>query len=255
MKFDKERRDEVIKVFSMLRGREIAEEQAEQMLASFSPQLVAEVRTMYDKGWKPSFKVENQVRNQVRPAVAAGTRALQFTVPLVGGYTVFAAVTHLLSYLPSAFIAAHLPAAGAPVLGRYVFGLLGVICGLIMIRLLKTGILLSALWLAGAGFLFHLWAAPLLLSAVVVLVLILECVLKITYRLPLITVCGVSFMAAAAALIVSAFYSGTVAALQNAAAKIEAVPVQSPVAVLVGTGIVLAVAGLVMILAGAKKAQ
>jgi hypothetical protein len=58
------------------------------------------------------------------------------------------------------------------------FGLAGIICGMLMMRLVKIATLFCAGWAAAAWFVFGLWAAPVPLSIILGLVFFVQVAVK-----------------------------------------------------------------------------
>ena len=251
MKFDKERRDEVIRILSLMRSKDISEEEGEQALASFSPQLVEDVRKTLEEGWKPQVQVENQVKKRKWEEVSVPKRALVIALPLVGAYVVCAASIHIVCFSQDWNGPAYAPWLSNPILSRLLFGIMGIILGFGAAGLCKSATLLSAAWIGAAGYIFELSAAPLLLAALILLVFISQIALKAENLKSYCVAAGAALAGIGTALLCCALVE-----IQGSIPLPEALDKAlggSLRVIMIGAGSVLGLAGIIMTVVGVKR--
>lgn len=252
MRFDKDRRNEVVNILARVRNKEIAQEEADRLLVSYSDELVEGVRSTMTEGWKPKVKVINQVQphRSTWGEMSKHAQAVLFTAPFLGAYVIFAACLHLIAYNADWQPPASVQWLSSPLLARWVIGALGCIAGICTIRLWSWATLVSALWLAGMGYLFSLWATPLLLAAAVFCVFALQVTLKNEHRHSMLTISGTALMGLSGSLPVMIFGGGAgEERIKDVLTKSGGLP---PTAVWILAGVVLVI-GIILVIAGVKK--
>ena len=253
MKFDKERKAEVMEIYSKLRTGEMSEEEGNRLLVSYSDQLLEEVKATMQEGWKAKVQVVDQVSLNRWQAMTPQVKAVVATAPLVGAYVMFAACTHILAFDPQWAPPEWAPWLGNPALARFVLGGLGIICGLLTARLLAAGTLLSSLWLGAVGYLFNLWAVPLLLAGAVFLVFALQMVLKSDRRLSWAVGIGLGLAGLGGGLLVNVFAGMSAPAeLPDAVQEVTSRHLGNS---WIAIGAVIAVAGIITAVVGIKKSK
>jgi hypothetical protein len=251
MKYDKERRNEVVRILSLMKSKQISEEEGEQQLDSFSPQLVENVRKTLEEGWKPQIQVDNQVKKRKWEDIPVPSKALVCALPLIGAYVVFAASMHIINFSQDWNAPSYAPWLSNPLLARFLFGILGIVFGFAAAGLSKTATLLSAVWIGGAGYVFGLSVAPVLLAALILLVFISQIALKTKNLKSFLVAAGTALAGIGAAFLCSAFIEiqGAVPlpeALDNALGGNLRI-------IMIGAGSILGLAGIVMTIIGIKR--
>lgn len=204
MKFNKERRNEVIDILSCMRNGDIGKEEGENMLASYSPQLVEDVRKTLEEGWKPKIHVENRVNMRKWDKTSVPGRAMIIAVPLAAAYVVSAACVHILCFTADWQPPSYAPFLSHPVLARYIFGAAGIMLGFAAAGISRYATLVSAVWVLAAGLVFELYAAPLVAGALILLVFISQMALRTQNLRSLIAASGVCLTGIGAAFLWSA---------------------------------------------------
>lgn len=200
MKYDKERRDEVYAILADMNSNVLTKEEGEERLRSFSPQLVNMVRESQGKNWKASFNVKDMVRGNTAGDMTKKAVIGRFLVMALGCYTVFAGATLSLAEARLGIEQQGFDYA------RIGIGLLGIILGMLTLKLLKIGTLFCGGWAAAVWYYFPIWIVPVPVFGIMLFGFIFQCIVQKgkQIRTPVLGLTGIFF---SIGLLVNAFLS------------------------------------------------